>query len=207
MALTRDERDRLLKATELALDWHADQYRKGTGIPYWCHLTQVQGLVLEHGGDVGQAIGALLHDSLEDAESPADRADREGTIEREFGTDVLRIVLDCTDTGAEESVEDKKPWKERKQRYVDGLSKKSERSLLVAACDKRHNLHALVWDVRSQGKGYLEKFNAGPEEQVWYFTELIGAFDAALGHAEPHRRLVDELRSLLAEFESLVRDP
>jgi (p)ppGpp synthase/HD superfamily hydrolase len=206
MALTGDERARLLKATELALDWHTDQYRKGTDIPYWSHLAQVQGLVLEHGGDVDQAIAALLHDSLEDADSSADRADRERIIAHEFGADVLRIVLDCTDTGPDESAEDKKPWKERKQRYVDGLAKKSDRSLLVAACDKRHNLHALVWDIRSQGPGYLDKFNAGAEDQIWYFSELIGAFDTALAHVEHHRRLVGELRSLLGEFESLVRE-
>jgi len=205
MALTSDDRARLLRATELALDWHADQHRKGTRIPYWSHLTQVQGLVLEHGGDVGQAVSALLHDALEDADSPADRAERERTIEQEFGADVLRIVLDCTDTGPDESAETKRPWKERKQRYVDGLAKKGGRSLLVAACDKRHNLHALVWDVRNQGPAYLDKFNAGAEEQIWYFTELIEAFGAALAEVEHHTRLIDELRALLSEFETLVR--
>ncbi len=47
--------------------------------------------------------------------------------------------------------------------------------MLVAACDKRHNLFALVWDVRTHGPGYLERFNSAPREQLWYFEAIVGA--------------------------------
>ena len=55
-------RDALVWAAEL----HEAQRRKGGNIPYVAHLIGVASIVLEHGGDEDQAIGALLHDALED---------------------------------------------------------------------------------------------------------------------------------------------
>lgn len=190
---------RLIEATELAHRWHASQFRKGSRIPYISHLLQVQGLVLEHGGDAEQAVAALLHDSLEDAESGAEARDRADEIENRFGTGVLSIVRDCSDTGEGESAAAKGPWRERKQRYHAQLAVASERSLLVAACDKLHNLNALVWDVDTQGVGYLDRFNAGPAEQLWYFDGLAAHFEGRVPE-----RLYRELADLLARFRGLV---
>jgi len=196
--LSADDQRRLTRASELALDWHAQQSRKGSDIPYFSHLSQVKGLVLEHGGGVDQAIAGLLHDALEDADSADERARREQTIGDEFGAAVLEIVLDCTDTGADESLEDKAPWKLRKTRYLEHLASASDASLLVAACDKRHNLHALVWDVRHQGPSYLERFNSGPAGQLWYFE---GVLKLVAGRIP--KRLEMELAALLAELRDL----
>ena len=73
MSLTQDDRRLLTRATELALEWHAEHFRKGTTTPYVSHLLQVEGLVIEHGGGVDQAVAALLHDGLEDADTPQER--------------------------------------------------------------------------------------------------------------------------------------
>lgn len=199
MPLSPEDQRRLARANELALAWHADQQRKGSQIPYVSHLSQVKGLVLEHGGSIDQAVAALLHDALEDAASPAERAEREAVITREFGPQVLAIVLDCTDTGADEAADSKAPWKERKTRYLEHLRHASRESLLVAACDKRHNLHALVWDVRTQGAVYLERFSGDPAEQVWYFESIV----SALAGRVPSR-LQGELTALVKDFRELV---
>ncbi|NEO93567.1 MAG: HD domain-containing protein, partial [Moorea sp. SIO3G5] len=45
---------------------HANQVRKGSGVPYITHLLSVAALVLEDGGDENEAIAALLHDAIED---------------------------------------------------------------------------------------------------------------------------------------------
>ena len=45
---------------------HAGQTRKGTSIPYVAHLLAVASIALEHGADEDEAIGALLHDAVED---------------------------------------------------------------------------------------------------------------------------------------------
>ena len=81
------------RALAYALDWHGEQTRKGSDIPYVSHLLQVAGLVLENGGDWEQASAAMVHDSVEDV-----RGVQLGTIERAFGPRVARIVGDCTDT-------------------------------------------------------------------------------------------------------------
>ena len=190
---------RLIEATELAHRWHASQLRKGSRIPYISHLVQVQGLVLEHGGDAEQAVAALLHDSLEDAETPSDARERGIEIETRFGAGALAIVRDCSDTRQDEAGAAKGPWRERKQRYHLQLAAVSERSLLVAACDKLHNLNALVWDVETQGVGYLDRFNAGPAEQLWYFDGVAALFEGRVP-----ARLQKELTALLERFRELV---
>jgi (p)ppGpp synthase/HD superfamily hydrolase len=45
---------------------HRTQARKGTPVPYISHLMAVAALVVEHGGNEDQTIGALLHDAAED---------------------------------------------------------------------------------------------------------------------------------------------
>ena len=112
------------------------------------------------------------------------------------------MVIDCSDTEAHESMDDKAPWHVRKNRYVAQLATLADQgapSVLVAACDKRHNLHSLVWDVRSQGAQYLERFNAGPADQVWYFGEILRAISGGIPI-----RLEAELRALVEDFEKLV---
>jgi len=193
------DQTRLIEATELAHRWHASQVRKGTAIPYISHLLQVQGLVLEHGGDAEQAVAGLLHDSLEDAETPAEARERAASIEARFGAGALAIVRDCTDTADDEAGADKGPWRERKQRYLAQLAAAPERSLLVAACDKLHNLNALMWDVEAHGADYLDRFNAGPAEQLWYFDSVV-----AIAEGRVPARLQNELSARVESFRVLV---
>ena len=63
MALT----DRFERALQYATELHASQTRKGTSVPYIGHLLSVTGIALEFGADEDEAIGALLHDAVEDA--------------------------------------------------------------------------------------------------------------------------------------------
>ena len=84
-------------ALRYAHDLHREQTRKGTPIPYFSHLMTVSALVIEHGGDEDQAIGALLHDAAEDQGGAATLAE----IQRRFGDAVAEIVADCTDAWTE----------------------------------------------------------------------------------------------------------
>ena len=199
MRLDGSDQARLTRAAHFALSWHADQLRKGSKVPYASHLLQVAGLVLEHGGDTDQAVAGFLHDSLEDATSPEQRRAREGILRDEFGEGVLRMVRACTDTQEEEVLGNKTPWKERKSRYLEHLVHADSRCALVTACDKRHNLGALVGDVRANGVQYLEPFNAGTTDQVWYFEHIVEALRDRIP-----RRLAEELEAVLADFRTLV---
>ncbi|MBC8186817.1 MAG: HD domain-containing protein [Proteobacteria bacterium] len=189
----------LVEATELAWRWHGHQTRKGKTTPYMTHLLQVQGLVFDYGGDMPEAVAALLHDSLEDADDPEQRSERKLSIESHFGKDVLRIVLDCTDTTADEAGRGKGPWRERKQRYLEQLRKAGPSSLLVAACDKRHNLGDLVADLRHEGVETLARFNAKGPDQIWYYESVLRVCRSAIPE-----RLSSEFERLLDEFRSFV---
>ena len=184
----------LANAVAFATEKHATQTRKGTLVPYVSHLLAVAGLVLEHGGDEEQAIAGLLHDVLEDCPGVT-RAD---LVER-FGERVTRIVCDCTDTLPGDTPDQKSPWRQRKERYLEHLKSTPNDSLLVAACDKRHNLGALVGDLRAQGLSYLRRFNAGPHDQVWFQEEflrrVVGRVPLRLQLELDH--LITELRRLI----------
>lgn len=185
----------LSSAVAFATEKHAAHTRKGTQIPYVSHLLAVSGLVLEHGGDPEQAIAALLHDVLEDCPDVT----RAGLAER-FGERVARIVADCTDTLPGDTPEQKSPWRERKERYLEHLKSTPNDSLLVAACDKLHNLGALVGDLRVQGLQYMKRFNAGPMDQVWFMEEFLRR---VVGRVP--LRLQLELDHMIVELRKLVQ--
>lgn len=182
-------RDVLARSVAYALTAHGDQTRKGTPVPYVSHLLQVSGLVLEHGGDLAQAAAAVLHDVVEDtARTLAD-------IEATFGADIAAIVSDCTDTQEDEGPGRKRPWRERKTRYLGKLQGVGERSALVIACDKLHNMRTQVADLEALGVGVLARFNAPPEAQRWLHGELLAAL---AGKVPP--RLHAELAHLTGRY-------
>ena len=182
------------RALEFALDQHGGQTRKGSDIPYVSHLFQVAGLVLENGGDWEQGAAAMVHDAIEDVDGVTLEM-----IRRHFGERVARIVQDCTDTLPDDTPQEKSPWMDRKRHYLDHISQAAPESLLVAACDKRHNLGALIADYRVQGPQTFERFNASAEDQLWYYRQ----FALRAGEHLPARLRVD-LESLIAEFGDIV---
>jgi (p)ppGpp synthase/HD superfamily hydrolase len=96
-----------------AAQLHANQVRKGSGVPYISHLLSVAALVLEDGGDEDEAIAALLHDAIEDQGGAKTREE----IRQHFGERVVSIVDGCT----EDETLPKPPWKERKLNYLEKM--------------------------------------------------------------------------------------
>ena len=121
------------------------------------------------GGSETEAIGALLHDAIEDGGGPPMR-DR---IEREFGTDVARIVQANSDTDQEP----KPPWRQRKQAYIDAIAHKQPDELRVSLADKLHNARAILLDYRTHGEGVWDRFKTGEGDSIrWYYRSLFEAF-------------------------------
>lgn len=191
--------DDFAEAASHSIEWHGAQTRKGSGVPYSSHLLQVAGMVLEHGGDLAQGVAGLLHDSLEDAPSADERARREELIRDRYGRTTLELVMACTDTRPGESIDDKAPWRLRKQRLLEQLDVADDRALLVAACDRTHNLRSLVADLRRDGDGILKRFNAGPAEQRWLQVECLARFTGRVPDA-----LVREFETLVADYAALT---
>jgi len=193
------DRRRLVDALAFALAAHGDQTRKGTQIPYVSHPLSVAGLVLEAGGDVAQAVAALLHDTLEDGEGVDEERLRRG-----FGADIAAIVVACSDVLPGDTRERKSPWGDRKRRYFAQLASAAPRVRLVAACDKLHNLRTLIADLRDQGPAALERFTASPEQTRWYHESAHALLRDALppGMRFEFGALIEALRGFVARAEA-----
>jgi (p)ppGpp synthase/HD superfamily hydrolase len=162
--------EKFARATQLALELHATQLRKGTQIPYTSHLLGVASLVLENGGDEEQAIAGLLHDAIEDVGPEV-----APTIGELFGDRVLRIVQGCTD-GVPDATGQKPDWRTRKIAYLAHLEHAEPDVLLVSASDKLYNARAIVTDLHAIGRAVFERFTAGEAGTLWYYGELSRIF-------------------------------
>ena len=61
MKLSAKFEEALIYATQA----HCNQTRKQTQVPYIAHVLGVTAIALEHGANDSEAIGALLHDTVE----------------------------------------------------------------------------------------------------------------------------------------------
>ncbi len=157
--------DRFERALVLAHRLHANQMRKGSGIPYIAHLLSVTALVLEDGGSEDESIAALLHDAIEDQGGQAIRDE----IQIRFCDRVAAIVEGCTDS----DTVPKPPWKERKLRYLENLQSASPEVVRVSLADKLHNARSLLRDWRKFGSSIWQQFNSDPEQRLWFYQELV----------------------------------
>ncbi len=197
MTNTKDQNvlsDRFPEALIFAERLHREQTRKGNDIPYVAHLLTVSATVLEWGGDEDCAIAALLHDAAEDQGGLPTLAE----IEARFGARVARIVRSCSDS-LQDPGSAKAPWAERKRTHLNELAHADADVARVTAADKLHNLTCMIRDIRRDGPPTMSRFNATPEQQVWYFSSIATAL---AGHkkicpVEEIERNVQELAMLL----------
>ena len=168
--------DIYLDAFGVAAEKHKDGVRKGTTIPYISHLLAVSALVIEHGGNEVQASAALLHDVIED--TAVDESMLIASVDRP----VTEIVVACSDSFEKP----KKPWRERKEKYLRHLREmiaepEVNPAILVALADKVHNAETTADMVLHKGKTAKEiyddpNFNAKVGEQKWWYESLVTEF-------------------------------
>ena len=187
MKLTARFEKALIYATQL----HAEQQRKGSGVPYIAHLLAVASIVLEYGGNEDEAIAGLLHDAIEDQGGAATREE----IRRRFGNTVVEIVNGCTDA----DVTPKPPWSVRKTAYIEHLQIASPSVRLVSAADKLHNARAVLSDYRELGEELWWRFHGGREGTLWYYRAVTDALRQG-GTSS----LIEELERVVAEIERLA---
>jgi GTP pyrophosphokinase len=180
--------ERFIDALAFAARRHADQLRKGTHVPYIAHLLGVTSIVLEYGATEEEAIGALLHDAVEDQKATL----RE--ISARFGKNVAEIVAGCSDT----DVDPKPPWRPRKEAYIAHVRSAKSSVQLVSAADKLHNARSIVQDYRAVGEAVWQRFNGGRDGTLWYYRALASAF---MSTGSP---LAAELDQAVSELEELA---
>jgi (p)ppGpp synthase/HD superfamily hydrolase len=180
--------NKFFEAFELACEGHALDTRKGSNIPYIGHLLGVASAVIEAGGSEEQAMGAFLHDLVEDTYTTV------AEIQDRFGENVAGIVAACTDATKAEKVVEKelqidlahdeycKKWWERKSQYLKNLKEKNSKdlSVLVALADKTYNAENTVADLRGKSPEaqteVWSKFNVGANLQRDWYLGLKDAF-------------------------------
>jgi (p)ppGpp synthase/HD superfamily hydrolase len=103
-------------------------------------------------------------------------------------------VEGCTDS----DTHPKKPWRERKERYIAHLAEADASVLLVSAADKLHNARSILADLRRDGVVVWTRFNAGRDDSIWYYRAVTDAIAANPAHKPALiadlRRTVDELQ-------------
>jgi (p)ppGpp synthase/HD superfamily hydrolase len=181
------------KALVYATRIHRNQVRKKTGIPYIAHILGVASIALEYGANEKEAIGALLHDAVEDCGG----AKRLHDIERRFGKAVAKIVDGCTDTDQTP----KPPWLQRKKAYVAHVGHAPQAVQIVSASDKLHNVRATLMAYRQVGEKVWDRFKGGKEGTLWYYRTLVNSFTG-----QRVRPLVQELNRAVSQLELLANN-
>ncbi len=162
----------VFRAVKFVAEAHEGHYRKGTNIPYISHLMNVMKILCENDCETELIVAGILHDVVEDTTVTID------VVERKFGKRVAAIVKDASEPekvqkGASWNVS----WKERKQRSIEYLRTTDNLDkLLVSASDKLDNARAILKDYDEIGDALWTRFNAGKEEQKWYYQSLAKVF-------------------------------
>ncbi|MCX6927087.1 MAG: HD domain-containing protein [Verrucomicrobia bacterium] len=180
------------QALQYAVLIHAHQVRRGTDIPYIAHLLGVTSIALEYDAKEDEAIGALLHDAVEDTGGEGRLKD----IRLRFGNAVAEIVAGCTDA----VTFPKPPWRQRKENYIAHLPQASASVRLVSAADKLHNARAIVRDLRQLGNAVWSRFKGGEDGTLWYYPALVAAFRQAGAN-----ELIEELDRVVTEINALAK--
>ena len=183
-----------LEALNFAFKLHSKQFRKGTKIPYFSHLSSVSNHVIENGGNTDEAIAGLLHDAVEDQGGEKTLQ----LIKKKFGNKVAKIVDDCTDT----KIIPKPPWFERKNKYILDLRKKSQSSLLVSICDKTHNASCINNDYYRVGEKIWKRFSVNKKQVCWYYESLGKCY---YKHLKGHKVLKQNYKELILEMKLISK--
>jgi hypothetical protein len=82
---------------------------------------------------------------------------------------------------------------ERKAAYVERANALDDDELLVSAADKVHNTWAILRDLRGPAREEIwGRFNASPDDILWYYQSLVRAYRHAGGGP-----IVDELERIV----------
>jgi GTP diphosphokinase / guanosine-3',5'-bis(diphosphate) 3'-diphosphatase len=149
----------ILKAVKFSADKHRSQRRKDRDAsPYINHPIEVAEMLLRVGqvADPAIIVAALLHDTIEDTKTTPEE------IEKEFGSNVLSLVMEVTD---DKSL----PKQERKELQVKTAPHKSFGAKQIKIADKISNLRDIThfppadWSVqrRSEYIDWSERVVAG----------------------------------------------
>ena len=110
-----------------------------------------------------------------------------------FGERVAGIVQGCSE---EDST---RPWKARKQRTIDYPKTASPEVRAATCADKLHNVSSMAADCREMGERLWERFNAGGDDQEWYYRGLVAGLCDRLD-GEPAGSIFNQFKDTVEEL-------
>lgn len=174
------------KALQVASISHEGQYRKNTSIPYITHPVAVGMMLLKKGYSEEIIAAGILHDTVEDTSLTLEE------IKREFGTKIAEIVEGSSEPDKSLA------WIDRKEHTIEFLKTASQDIRAVVCADKLHNIRSIIRDYELVGEEVWERFNAGKDQQKWYYTNVVESL-AAQSTFELLTELKDEVDRLFKE--------
>ena len=185
------------KAIDFSYNFYSGKFRKGLKLPYFTYLSSVSNLIIENNGTTDEAIAGLFHDLLEfDLNTK-----RVNVIKNKFGTKVLNIVKQCSNT----QTTNKKDfdWIENKKKFIDLMPKKSQSTLLVSLCDKLHSSNCIISDYNKIGKKLWKNYDHSKDNTLWYYKSLCKGFKKFLKN---HKSLKDRFQRNLNEIDYFIKN-
>ena len=147
------------KALIFAGNAHKGATRK-SGLPYILHPVSVGLELLENGASSELVAAGFLHDTIEDANITPEE------IRREFGDEVLRIVMFDT--------EDKSlSWEERKNATLKALEDCDDSCAMLILADKLSNIKDIKDSLEKDGDIVWNQFKRGKEKQEWLYRDYL----------------------------------
>lgn len=182
-------------AIELALKAHDSQKRKGSEIPYIVHPMEVAVILAENGADHDVIVAGILHDTLEDTNITPQ------IIKERFGEKVARLVLATTEPNKDKDpVARKQSWKDRKFHAVKHILTAPNEVKLIVCADKLSNIRSIKKDYERVGDKLWNIFNAGYEEQKWYYHNMVvGLWDPRFARYEMFKEFNNHVKEIFGE--------
>lgn len=160
----------IYKAIQMALKAHEHQLRKLDNQVYVAHPLEVGIILAKHNLPDEVIIAGILHDTVEDTSLTLEQ------IESEFGAKVAAYVKFCSELNKGDT------WKKRKLDYMDQLERAPIDVLYIVCVDKLTNIQSILRNFEVYGSAIWQKFNAGYEEQKWYYEAILGKLSPINDH-------------------------
>ena len=180
-------------AFKIAAVGHAGQVRKGTELPYIAHPVHVARLLEQAGLPEHVVIAGILHDVLEDlepddtavrarfravfpalADLPDDalvfRAGLTAFLVERFGEETMALVEAVTEL--KEIDGRPRAWIDRKREAIAHFQDARTEILALKAADVLHNVQSICQDIDAAGPMIMKRFNASPDETLWYYRSV-----------------------------------
>lgn len=187
----------LAQAFTYVYNAHANNFRKGTEIPYIVHPMDVASILMKNGASKMLTAAGLMHDLVEDTDV--------GLVEINnfYGSriaELVKAVSELDESDQPYPTDGKaRSWKVRKEHSINTIKAAGWEVKLLSCADKLANIRDMISDRNNDAEYMWERYNADKDEQEWYYSSMLEAYcegDDSIVNTQIYadcRKCVDEL--------------